>query len=96
MNKKTKKISLENIHKTLLMISGSITIVIGIVNQLIKLFQDYTKKATEYTSRMAEAMSPEQINSIHSFFSNNWQLMLIGLGIAVILFVVIFVKNKEK
>lgn len=101
---KIKKLSIEKIYKTLLMVSGSVTIIIGMVNQVIKMFQGYTKKAVEFGVRTSEAvsdvmvraMSPTRHHPIMDFLSNHWQIMLIGLGALIVLFVIIFVVEKEK
>jgi hypothetical protein len=109
MPKKIKKINLSTVYKNLLMFSGSITIVVGMINQLVKVFTDYTAKAVKVGETVRSAMTPisdstavhvmsaiRQINPIKHFFSDNWQLILIGLGIVIVVFVIIFVKEEIK
>ena len=76
-----KRFNLERFYKNLLMVSGSMTIIIGIVNQLKEVFEGYTKKAREVyddsVQAMAQAVRPD-------FFRDNWQVLMIGVGVLLV------------
>jgi hypothetical protein len=87
-----KKFNLEHFYKNLLMISGSMTIIIGIVNQLKEVVEGYTKKAREVYDESVHVMA-RAIH--HGFFQDNWQVLMIGVGI-MLLVIGLIISHKIK